>query len=39
MLKSTKKIIKLLKSLPEVKINDSKQFMKQLWERIRREDG
>ena len=39
MLKSTKKLVKLLKSLRKVKINDNEKFMKQLWKRIRREDG
>ena len=39
MLKSTRKLVKLLKSLPKVKINDNEKFMKQLWKRIRREDG
>ena len=39
MLKSTKKLIKLLKSLPKVKINDNEKFMEGLWKKIRRQDG
>ena len=39
MLKSTKKLIKLLKSLPKVEINDNEKFMEGLWKKIRRQDG
>ena len=36
MLKSTKKIVKLLKSLPKIKVSDDKKFIEQLWQKIRR---
>ena len=36
MLKSTEKIVKLLKSLPKIKVSDDKKFMEQLWRKIRR---
>ena len=33
------KLIKLLKSLPKVEINDNEKFMEGLWKKIRRQDG
>ncbi len=39
MLKSTRKLVKLLRALPKVKINDDEKFMKELFKKIRRENG
>jgi len=39
MLKSTRKLVKLLRALPKVRINDDKKFMKELFKKIRRENG
>lgn len=36
MLKSTRKLVKLLRGLPKIRIKDNKRFMSQLWTRIRR---